>query len=91
LVLNEYLYQFYGVCDWNPSKGATISRLYNDDLRRIRISFPNIDEQMELVGIMKKLNEKTQSLIHQYQHQLNNLFEMKNSILQKAFNGELSD
>src|SRR5690606_7327555 len=29
-VLNEYLYKFYGFCDWNPSKGATISRLYND-------------------------------------------------------------
>jgi type I restriction enzyme S subunit len=51
LVTNEYLYQFYGVCDWNPSKGATISRLYNSDLRRINISFPSIKEQNKLFQI----------------------------------------
>lgn len=54
-VLNEYLYAFYGFCDWNPSKGATISRLYNDDLRRIEIPFPNlIEEQKQIVSILNK-------------------------------------
>src|SRR5690606_31701303 len=53
LVTNEYLYEFYGVCDWNPSKGATISRLYNDDLRRITISFPRIEEQAITVSNIK--------------------------------------
>ncbi|MDH5192854.1 MAG: restriction endonuclease subunit S, partial [Nitrospira sp.] len=36
-VLNDYLYHFYGACEWNSTKGATISRLYNEDLRRIVI------------------------------------------------------
>lgn len=54
-VLNEYLYKFYGFCDWNPSKGATISRLYNDDLRRIEISFPkSLEEQKQIVAILDK-------------------------------------
>mgnify|MGYP005637545899 CR=1 FL=1 len=89
LILNGYLYQFYGICDWNPSKGATISRLYNDDLRRIPISFPNISEQKKSVEIMEKLNAQTQHMMVQYQQQLDNLIELKKSILQKAFNGEL--
>jgi restriction endonuclease S subunit len=52
LVSNEYLHQFYGACDWNPSKGATISRLYNDDLRRIPI--PPLSEQEEIVEVLDK-------------------------------------
>lgn len=50
-VLNEYLYKFYGYCNWNPSKGATISRLYNEDLRNIIISFPkSLEEQQTIVA-----------------------------------------
>ncbi len=87
-LLNNYLYQFYGVCDWNPSKGATISRLYNDDLRKIKISFPDKSTQKKLVGIMVDLDSKTKSIINSYRVKLNNLEELKKSILQKAFNGE---
>jgi type I restriction enzyme S subunit len=90
LVSNEYLYQFYGVCDWNPSKGATISRLYNDDLRRIKISYPSIVEQKISVGKMVNLNKQIQAISIQYQRQLENLDELKKSILQKAFAGELT-
>lgn len=51
-VLNEYLYEFYGFCDWNPSRGATISRLYNDDLRRIQVPIPPLPEQKEIVVLL---------------------------------------
>ncbi|WP_425391629.1 restriction endonuclease subunit S [Ekhidna sp.] len=51
-VSNEFLYHFYGYCDWNPSKGATISRLYNDDLRRITIPIPPLPEQKQIVFIL---------------------------------------
>ncbi len=90
LVLNEYLYQFYGVCDWNPSKGATISRLYNDDLRRIKISFPSIAEQKKLIETMGELDSQTQNLEAIYQDKLSALIELKQSLLQKAFSGELT-
>jgi len=90
LVLNEYLYQFYGVCIWNPSKGATISRLYNDDLRRIKITFPDIVEQKKLIEKMVKLNFQTQAVYLHYQQKFDKLTELKKSILQKAFAGELT-
>lgn len=89
-VLNIFLYHFYKFCDWNPSKGATISRLYNDDLRRIKISFPNIKEQKLLIPKIEKLQEQTNLLVSKYQQKLANLEELKKSILEKAFKGELS-
>jgi type I restriction enzyme S subunit len=89
LVTNEYLYQFYGVCDWNPSKGATISRLYNADLRRIKISFPSIKEQKEINPKMKKLSKQTVQIEANYIKKLEDLDDLKKSILQKAFAGEL--
>jgi type I restriction enzyme S subunit len=91
LVTNEYLYQFYGVCDWNPSKGATISRLYNSDLRRIKISFPSITEQKQIVPKMIELGKQTVQIESNYKQKLEDLDEFKKSILQKAFAGELTN
>lgn len=88
-VLNEYLYKFYGYCNWNPSLGATISRLYNDDLRRIIIPIPVFSKQKEIVEELDKLNEQTKQLEKHYKQKLKNLEELKKSILQKAFSGEL--
>jgi len=88
---NDYLYQFYGVCDWNPSKGATISRLYNDDLRRIKISFPSISEQKQIIPKMEELKIQTNQIELHYKQKLNNLEDLKKSILQKAFAGELTN
>jgi len=90
LILNEYLFEFYGYCDWNPSKGATISRLYNDDLRRIKISYPKSkDKQKEIINKINELSRTIKRLEFLYKQKLNDLEELKKSILQKAFNGEL--
>lgn len=89
-VLNSYLFHFYKVCNWNPSKGATISRLYNDDLKRIKISFPDIEDQKKLIPIMENLELQTKSLITKYENKLFNLEELRKSILEKAFKGELT-
>lgn len=90
-VTNPFLYHFYSICDWNPSKGATISRLYNDDLREIKISFP-IDkkEQERLIKIIERILEYSEKLKANLNVRLENLDELKKSILQKAFSGELT-
>ncbi|MBP7101914.1 MAG: restriction endonuclease subunit S [Bacteroidales bacterium] len=89
-VLNDYLYEFYGACNWGASKGATISRLYNDNLKRIKISFPKSRaEQQSLVRKLDALRAKTQKLEAVYQKKMDDLEELKKSILQKAFAGEL--
>lgn len=89
-VSNEFLYQFYGFCDWGATKGATISRLYNDNLRQIRITHPSLDKQAEIVKELNQLDEYSEKLRSVYQSKLTSLEELKKSILQRAFSGELT-
>ena len=88
-ILNEYLYYFYDICDWNPSKGATISRLYNDDLRRITITFPDKETQRSIVDMFKSLAKQTEVLNKKYKTEEVALLELKKSLLQQAFTGNL--
>ena len=89
-ILNKYLYHFYSFCDWNPSKGATIKRLYNGDLRRIKIRYPISQiKQKEIIKKLDKLSDYTKKLESTYNQKLLDLEELKKSILDKAFKGEL--
>jgi type I restriction enzyme S subunit len=90
-VLNDYLYSFYGFCDWQPSKGATISRLYNANLKRIKITFPkSLQEQKIVIQKIEALSNKTKKLEAIYTQKIADLEEMKKSVLQKAFSGQLN-
>ena len=89
-VVNDYLYHFYGACAWNSTKGATISRLYNDNLRRIVIAFPeSLQEQRRIVAQLDALSEETQRLAMLYKRKLAALEALKKSLLHQAFSGEL--
>lgn len=88
--LNDYLYHFYGACDWNSTKGATIPRLYNDNLRRISIGFPkSLQEQNRIVAQLDALSEEAQRLAHHYERKLAALEALKKSLLHQAFTGNL--
>jgi type I restriction enzyme S subunit len=90
-VLNEFLFEFYGACNWSSTKGATISRLYNDNLKSIKITFPkSLEQQQTIVQQLDALRAETQKLEAIYQKKSENLDELKKSILQKAFSGELN-
>ena len=89
-VLNDYLYHFYSVCKWKATNGATISRLYNDNLRQIDISFPNSKEKQQLIIYkIDSLETESRHLESIYQQRLTALDELKKSILKKAFEGKL--
>jgi len=89
-VLNDYLYSFYGTCNWNATKGATIPRLYNDNLKQIKISYPKSKtEQKEIVRKLDALFAETRKLETIYQQKLADLEELKKSVLKRAFNGDL--
>lgn len=89
-VLNDYLYHFYGACNWSSTKGATISRLYNDNLKQIKVVFPKVlTEQRAIVVKLDALSAETKKLETIYQQKLADLEELKKSVLHKAFNGEL--
>ncbi len=89
-LLNHFLYHFYGSCDWNSTQGATISRLYNDNLRQIVIAFPqSLDEQNRIATQLDVTSEETNRLTDIYRQKLTALDDLKKSLLHQAFSGQL--
>jgi type I restriction enzyme S subunit len=58
IILNRFLYYFYQTKPWITSKGSTILRLYNDNIRSIEINFPNINIQSQIVKVLSDLDAK---------------------------------
>ncbi len=90
-VSNEYLYKFYGFCNWNPSKGATISRLYNDDLRKIKIPLPPLPEQQRIVAILDQAFAAIEKAKTNAQQNLLNAKQLFESYLQGVFENKGDD
>ncbi len=62
----------------------------NSSLKDVLLNFPSsLDEQKEIVSQFDQLSAQTELLQQKYQQKLTNLEELKKSILEKAFKGEL--
>ena len=61
-VLNKFLFYYYQITNWGASEGGTISRLYNDNLRKIRIPVPSKNEQKRIVNFLEKFETLTNSI-----------------------------
>lgn len=86
LVLNDYLYRFYEICNWGASKGATISRLYNDNLKQIEIPFPkSLPEQQRIVSILDECFAAIDKAKANAEQNLKNAKELFESYLQGVF------
>jgi type I restriction enzyme S subunit len=90
---NSYLSWFFKSTDFrNQIKGGEnnminqITRYMLDD---VVISFPPIEKQNEVVRQLDALSIEIKKLETIYQQKINNLEELKKSLLQKAFSGEL--
>ncbi|MBA7645493.1 hypothetical protein ES703_53251 [subsurface metagenome] len=71
------------------SVGAGTQFLKLGMIKDIRIELPSLHEQQRIVSNMDALRKETESLASIYQQKLNALEELKKSLLQQAFNGEL--
>ena len=70
--------------------GAGVPTLNRNNVHSVKVYFPNsIQEQKQIVAKLDDISKQTQSLESKYQQELNSLEELKKSILQKAFEGEL--
>jgi len=69
--------------------GMAQPKLNQKKLNSIPVPYPSLETQSETVTQLDTLKAQTQSLKSNYQQELDALDELKKSILQKAFNGEL--
>jgi type I restriction enzyme, S subunit len=72
-------------------KGVGVPNLHLEEIREVLVPFPTFLEKQELiVRQFDTLSAKTKRLESLYQQKLQTLEELKKSILQKAFTGELT-
>ena len=69
--------------------GATIKNVSLKSMREFKVPFPPLKEQQTIVRQLDALRAETQKLEAVYQQKIDDLEELKKSILQKAFAGEL--
>ena len=69
--------------------GAAQPNLGAQDVKKFDICIPSLSEQEQIVKKLDQLSENTQKLESLYKLKLDNIEELKKSILQKAFSGEL--
>ena len=67
-----------------------VPNLHLEEIREVVISFPKtIKEQKQVVQKLDDFSVETKIIEAIYQQKINNLEELKKSVLQKAFSGEL--
>lgn len=87
----KFLYCFCLNYDFTErDKGTTLPSLVKKDLLNLSMPFPSLKKQQSIVKQLDKLSAQTQRLETIYQRKLEALQQLKQSILQKAFTGELT-
>ncbi len=72
-------------------QGATRQAITKAQIENFRISIPSLKAQQTIARQLDALRTETQKLEAVYQKKIDNLEELKKSILQKAFAGELTE
>ncbi len=70
--------------------GAVMPNLSNKDLSKLNLELPPYETQLEMVKLIEVLSQQTKHLTTIYLKKLDALEDLKKSILQKAFSGELT-
>ena len=92
---NKIIYYFLLTYSYNKQmeklqKGASYPAVTDSEVKSIYISFPkSLKEQQTIVRKLDGLRAETEKLEGLYQKKIKELEELKKSVLQKAFRGEL--
>jgi len=77
--------------DFNSqSRGAAQKGIYLKQLRSFTIKYPDLEEQQQIVIILDKAFNNFNQIEHSYSQEIASYEELKQSILQEAFNGNLA-
>lgn len=81
-ILNSFLFYSYANLKWQTSDGGVISRLYNSDFKRMKMFFPqNQNEQQKIASCLSSLDE----VITAERQKLEVLKDHKKGLLQNLF------
>jgi len=88
---NDYFFFWFQLIDLNDiSNGTSIPQINNYSFDEVYIPYPvSLTEQRAIVAKLDALSAETKKLEAVYRQKLNDLDELKKSVLKKAFDGEL--
>ncbi len=86
----EYLLQSVKTVLKAKGKGSAQDNINLGTFEKEKFPFPPIDKQQEIAASLDELSSTVSSLEVIYQQKLTALAELKQSLLQKAFSGELT-
>ena len=86
-ISNGLLFHLLSKVDWRKLNSTTIIRIYNDDLRNLKMSYPRKEEQQKISHLLSLLDERiaTQNKI------IEDLKKLKSAIIEKTFNENYSN
>ena len=81
-ISNGFLFHLLSKVDWRKLNSTTIIRIYNDDLRNLKMSYPRKEEQQKISHLLSLLDERiaTQNKI------IEDLKKLKSAIAETVFN-----
>ena len=85
LISNKLLYYIYSIVRWQKTEGGIVSRLYNSDLKKVKLPIPPLAEQKAIADCLSTWDkgiEKLSALIASKK-------EQKKGLMQGLFSGEL--
>ncbi len=90
ILIDEWIVNYLNHSDLSDYvSGMTVPKLNQGNSKVIQIPIPPLPEQKRIVAQLDVLQEQTKKLEAIYQNKIEDLEELKKSILQKVFNGEL--
>ncbi|WP_239779943.1 restriction endonuclease subunit S [Tenacibaculum finnmarkense] len=83
---NSFLYYYYQKEPWIVTGGSTIKRLYNDNIRNLKICFPPLDVLKHFSKIVNPMLDKQQQIVNENKK----LSELRDWLLPMLMNGQVS-
>ena len=90
---SEYLYHFLSAVDWKKYaagnekvKGVTLNK---EKLAVVEVSVPPLAEQKQIIAKLDVINDEVRRLEESLQRQLKAATQLRQSVLEAAFRGEL--
>ncbi len=82
VISNDFLYHLLSKINWSHLNSTTIVRIYNDDLRNLKLHCPRHDEQKKITHFLSLINERisTQNKI------IEDLKKLKSAIIERHYN-----